>query len=511
MPCAAHTPCVHHTCRLYKKGKLPTPLELILCANETPVNFGEWCFSGSQPIWSPMSNEFAPLIPVPQWVARPDRDTDLSQWDPATAGPTSWDFVFDSMKAKQQIVSPPPAASPPMHKKRVHTEKELSSTVGHPGELQTLPCKPKHQHDTSRRACLSFCRNDTLSHCGWCKCAQCDFCEPHLWQHKESTAVFRGSLHRLNVYSVNWREQGPRRTEVTPRNWRWVGRTALIAKKALAPDLFNVNIAPGGVIGHSDHMNVRLKIPNSTWELLDEPIMMSFAEQVSRFKYAINIEGHGGWADRLYKLFLSPQLVLLQDIPARLWYEAQLRPWTHYVPVDSALGNLSNAVRWAQQHDVEAQAMVRDSNEVMQRWLTPSAIFRYEEELLLGYAQLFKHYTPARHPRAIRFTCKPGSEAVTCRSKGKSGAKTTLQSTQCFFDASRDGQKERRAGSLFEAALALGDAEREDGRKNAHSLSALQVLSYPNAHREPLDGSRLEGFALKHGLAVAGVSTASWH
>ena len=89
----------------------------------------------------------------------------------------------------------------------------------------------------------------------------------------------------------------------------------------------------------------------------------------------------------------------------------------------------------------------------------------------------------------------------------------TLRSAHCFFDAfDRRHGRNVRAGSLFEAALAMGDATSADGRPNAHSPSVIQALATPNGHREPLDGSKTElhAFAKQHGLKVAGVSTASW-
>ena len=41
--------------------------------------------------------------------------------------------------------------------------------------------------------------------------------------------------------------------------------------------------------------------------------MLTMEEQIRGFQYVVNAEGHGGWADRLYQLLLSPQLVLAQD------------------------------------------------------------------------------------------------------------------------------------------------------------------------------------------------------
>ncbi|KAL1512338.1 hypothetical protein AB1Y20_005600 [Prymnesium parvum] len=479
--------------RLYRLGRLPHAVELLLCANETPVNFGEWCAAGAQPVWSGTSNEATPLIGAPQWVARPDRDMDLSQWEPESATPRSWDFVFDSSKAN----GPPPAAPPA----RPHAKAAARAAHGGGGGAE-VACVPKQPHDARVRQCVGFCRNETRAHCGWCKCAACGWCEAWLWQHKAPVAVFRGAMHRLNVYSARWRERGPARTAVTAENWREVGRTALVAAKARAAELFNINLTPSGVHGHSDQLQARMRVPNHTWALLDEPVMLSFAEQVSRFKYTINVEGHGGWADRLYKLLLSPQLVLMQDVPARLWYEAPLRPWVHYVPVDSALSNLSEAVWWAREHDEQAQRMVKESNRLMQRWLTPAAIFRYEEELLLGYAQLFtQRGDGTRHPRAIRYTCEPTAATVTCESKARPGHETTLRSSSCHFEATVDGRRVR-AGSLFEAALVQGLVP-EDTQRNPHSASVLQAILTPNGHREPLDVAVVQKLAKERDFEVS--------
>ncbi len=58
---------------------------------------------------------------------------------------------------------------------------------------------------------------------------------------------------------------------------------------------------------------------DATLALLDEPQGVPLRTQLFRFRYGLNVEGHGGWADRLYFLLLSPQLVLAQDLPMRAW------------------------------------------------------------------------------------------------------------------------------------------------------------------------------------------------
>ena len=458
-------------CRLHRSGQLKVPLELVLCINETPVNSGDWCVAGPQPVWTATSNEYASVIPFVHWVQRPDRDTDLSHWNPETATPDSWDFAFGNNEYLRR------------------------------GDARNISCAPKHAHDIDRRACAAFCREgNALQHCTWCKCAGCDFCYSHSWQHKEPVAVFRGGAHRLNVHSESWRESGPRRSPVTAANWHAVGRTAMIAQRASAGKLLNVNLTPSGAAGHSDHLQKRLGIPNSSWNQLDSPQSMSFLEQVDRFKYTVNVEGHGGWADRLYKPMLSGQLVMMQDLPARLWYEAPLKPWIHYVPVDSGLKNLSDGVHWAREHDGHAKKMADASREVMLRWLAPGAMFRYTEELLLGYAKLFTH-TSALSPRAVRFSCDERLPEVsrTCRVTSSEGNRDSeIDGSVCYFDLpSLRHTNGRKYGSLFEASLDL-DADiagksasppgetGTDKERQGHSASVLQVLAGDHAHRQPL-------------------------
>ena len=59
-------------------------VELVLCANEVPLNAGGWCLSGPQPIFAPTTNEQHPLIAFPHWMPKL-RDYDFSVWDAARA------------------------------------------------------------------------------------------------------------------------------------------------------------------------------------------------------------------------------------------------------------------------------------------------------------------------------------------------------------------------------------------------------------------------------------------
>ena len=173
-------------------------------------------------------------------------------------------------------------------------------------------------------------------------------------------AVFRGGVYRLATYSSDWRRQGTRRTAVTKNNYVTVGRTALLRSRDTAAGRDALDLNLGGFWGWAKALSVNAL----TMSKLDTPQLLSMENQSRSFQYIINAEGHGGWADRLYQLLLSPQLVLAQDLPFRLWYEGVLAVWpgrTH-LPLHSSLANLTDAVRWARSHPAEVSAMVGHAN-----------------------------------------------------------------------------------------------------------------------------------------------------
>ena len=106
-----------------------------------------------------------------------------------------------------------------------------------------------------------------------------------------------------------------------------------------------------------------LGVPDATKAMMDAPYGIPMSAQARKFAYTVNVEGHGGWADRLYQLLLSPMLVIAQDLPSRLWYEGVLTPGVTHLAVDSNLRKVSEAVRWANAHPAEVRAMVAAAND----------------------------------------------------------------------------------------------------------------------------------------------------
>jgi hypothetical protein len=81
-------------------------------------------------------------------------------------------------------------------------------------------------------------------------------------------------------------------------------------------------------------------------------------EQLSRYKYHIDLAGAGGttWTGTLEKLAM-PGLLFHHETPAKDWYFDSLKPWHHYVPIRTDLSDLKERYRWAEENQEEARAI----------------------------------------------------------------------------------------------------------------------------------------------------------
>ena len=188
---------------------------------------------------------------------------------------------------------------------------------------------------------------------------------------------------------------------------------------------------------------------------MDHPARLSQLEQVKLFRYALNVEGHGGWADRLYQLLDSPQLVIAQDLPHRLWYEGLMSPGVTHLAVDARLSNISAAVAWARAHEAEARRMVRRANRAIELATSVAGIRHYVRALLEEYAGAMADggATAELHPRAVEFSCKRRHRSTCERCHGGGGAPREVCAVRCTFRAPRPGARE--ATTLYEASLGL--------------------------------------------------------
>jgi len=116
---------------------------------------------------------------------------------------------------------------------------------------------------------------------------------------------------------------------------------------------------------------------------------LSMQDQENLFKYAITVEGHGGWTDRLFQSLFSSQLIFIQDHPCKEWYEHLLIPFLHYVPVSNNFENLLPRIKWAINHPDRVSKIISRKRLLARTMLNRNGIVTYVSTLLSAYASAF--------------------------------------------------------------------------------------------------------------------------
>lgn len=104
-------------------------------------------------------------------------------------------------------------------------------------------------------------------------------------------------------------------------------------------------------------------------------------EDQTKFRYQIYVEGNGG-AYRLGGMLRSRSVILRVESRFRLWFDDELRPWEHFVPVRADLSDLLEKVRWCRDNDPECRAMVETAAAVGERLLSRAYIVGHMRQLL---------------------------------------------------------------------------------------------------------------------------------
>jgi hypothetical protein len=82
-------------------------------------------------------------------------------------------------------------------------------------------------------------------------------------------------------------------------------------------------------------------------------------ETFQRHRYQVDIDGNSNsWPGLFIKLLTgSPVLKIDSAEGYQQWYYDRLRPWINYVPVDKAMGDLAEKLKWLRTHDDTARAI----------------------------------------------------------------------------------------------------------------------------------------------------------
>lgn len=99
-----------------------------------------------------------------------------------------------------------------------------------------------------------------------------------------------------------------------------------------------------------------------------------------QYKYQLNIDGTVA-AYRFPYLLAGDSLVFKQDSYYYEFFYKELKPWTHYVPVQSDLSDLVKRIVWAKENDDVAQSIARNGQKFARENLMPQDVFCYHAVL----------------------------------------------------------------------------------------------------------------------------------
>ena len=128
--------------------------------------------------------------------------------------------------------------------------------------------------------------------------------------------------------------------------------------------------------------------------LADLKPVMTLAEQVKKYKYIINVDGHCA-ALRLRDLLASDSAVFWVETNEAEWFYPLLLPFVHYIPVRyfpheaDPLSDIVAKVDWANQHPSEIARIVTNAHQFVSRHLTETGMTCYSVQLLHEYAGIF--------------------------------------------------------------------------------------------------------------------------
>ncbi|KAL9647092.1 hypothetical protein ABK040_004810 [Willaertia magna] len=106
-----------------------------------------------------------------------------------------------------------------------------------------------------------------------------------------------------------------------------------------------------------------------------------------RYKYMIYAEGQSGWANRLKRQLFMGTALLKQSTQCHEWYDYDLEPFVHYIPVDYYFNNLTKAVEWCKQNDYKVQMVIEN----MHRYAESYLHIAHMEEYVFHILEMFHH------------------------------------------------------------------------------------------------------------------------
>jgi hypothetical protein len=108
---------------------------------------------------------------------------------------------------------------------------------------------------------------------------------------------------------------------------------------------------------------------------------ISLPDTFKKYKYLIDTQAHG-FSGRLKYLLLSGRLVFMQCRYHKSFFENDLNPWVHYVPVADDFSDLTDKIKWAIKYEDECNDIIKNATDFARKTFHPENICKIWHKLL---------------------------------------------------------------------------------------------------------------------------------
>ncbi|KAF2018248.1 glycosyltransferase family 90 protein, partial [Aaosphaeria arxii CBS 175.79] len=113
---------------------------------------------------------------------------------------------------------------------------------------------------------------------------------------------------------------------------------------------------------------------------------------IEQHKYTAVVDGNGGDDGGEFTRALENGLVTLRGSVYRQWYDARIKPWVHYVPMDNTfidlLGIMEYFLPWSVGHDEQARKIAKTGQKWARKVLRREDMLIYVYRLILEFARV---------------------------------------------------------------------------------------------------------------------------
>ena len=232
--------------------------------------------------------------------------------------------------------------------------------------------------------------------------------QPYKWKNLMNNKLNGDNDGNNNLDAATADEKKAKLIEVLKKNYdnlvpRWKGviytaESEIEAARSNSPlpkiNIKFTHVAEGGMhsaIGSAEY---------AQFEQIGFPVAGEYMNglELAKYKYHIDLGGGGDttWTGTTHKLGM-PGLLFHHVTPTKDYIHDYIKPWVHYIPVQSDLSDLLEKLDWAESHPKEAQSISENATQLIKRLKTLEGFEPlFQEYLLKPLLAVVEAYTPLK-------------------------------------------------------------------------------------------------------------------